>query len=66
VKLNILSSDEVKYVWSYTTTSPYFFKEWCLIKPQESLFHYISLLDDAFQRDMDKNSYALPEFKFKY
>jgi hypothetical protein len=32
VELNIPSSAEVKNKWSCTTTSPYTFMAWCLIK----------------------------------
>lgn len=33
-----LSSDDVQNVWSYSSTPPYVFMEWCLIKRKRYAF----------------------------
>jgi hypothetical protein len=36
---------EVKNTWSYTSTAPYFFMEWCLIKHRGNFIVYLYLLN---------------------
>jgi hypothetical protein len=33
---------KVKNMWSYTSTPPYFSTTWCLIKPGEGFFSYLT------------------------
>jgi hypothetical protein len=33
-------SNEVKNAWSYTSTSPYVFMEWCLVRKKDNVTFY--------------------------
>jgi hypothetical protein len=49
------SSAEFKNVWSYTSTPPYFFMAWCLVKHRDNFTFYLYLYCQQYQHGRSAN-----------